>query len=150
MNLDKYRNERRQDRTQKVKIQQLATYFDEGQEPVFVVRGLTGAELGHCKEAAARQRNTAAMAAALIGGDAEQKSEALKELANGPEVPDDIVQRLEMLAVACVEPQLTHGDAKLICDDFPAEFYQLTNAITNLTGAGRVLGKPSASGATQE
>ena len=145
MNLNKYRNERRTPRTEQVKVPQIADYF-EGGEPLFTVRGLTAAELGRCKEAAERQRNTAALAGALIGGDANAKAEALKELAQGPEVPDDICQRQEMLTLACVTPELQHADVVLLSDDFPIEFYLLTNAINRLTGAGRVLGKPNASG----
>ncbi len=147
MNLDKYRNERRAPRTEQVKVLQLADYF-KGGEPLFSVRGLSAAELGRCKEAAQRNRDTAALAGALIGGDSNAKATALKELAQGPEVPDDICQRHEMLALGCVEPQLKHSDAVLLSEDFPTEFYQLTNVILKLTGAGRVLGKPNASGTT--
>ena len=147
MDLDKYRNERRAPRTEQVKVPQLADYF-KGGEPLFSVRGLSAAELGRCKEAAQRNRDTAALAGALIGGDSNAKAAALKELAQGPEVPDDICQRHEMLALGCLEPQLTHSDAVLLSEDFPTEFYQLTNVILKLTGAGRVLGKPNASGTT--
>ncbi|MCK4502511.1 MAG: hypothetical protein KAU22_05705, partial [Desulfuromonadales bacterium] len=75
---------------------------------------------------------------------------ALKQIADGPEVPDDISQRLEMLALGCVEPKLQHADAVLLSEDFPIEFHLLTNAINKLTGAGRVLGKPNASGKTKK
>ena len=145
MDLDKYRNERRAPRTEQVKVPQLADYF-KGGEPLFSVRGLSAAELGRCKEAAQRNRDTAALAGALIGGDSNAKAAALKELARGPEVPDDICQRHEMLALGCIEPQLEHSDSVLLSEDFPTEFYQLTNVILKLTGAGRVLGKFNASG----
>ena len=148
MDLEKYRNERRAQRTEQVKVLQLAPYFDNDAEPLFTVRGLSAAELGHCKEAGQRNRDTAALAGALIGGDNHAKAEALKELAQGPEIPDDICQRHEILALGCVEPQLQHSDAVLMGEDFPIEFYQLTNVILKLTGAGRVLGKSNASGKT--
>ena len=148
MNLEKYRNERRCPRTEQLTVPQLSKYFEDT-EPLFTVRGLSAAELGRCKEAAQRNRDSAALAGALIGGDAAAKAAALKELAHGPDVPDDICQRHEMLALGCVEPQLQHSDAVLLGEDFPTEFYQLTNAILQLTGAGRVLGKPSASGKTR-
>ncbi|MCK4620723.1 MAG: hypothetical protein KAT62_00770 [Desulfuromonadales bacterium] len=148
MNLDKYRTERRSARTEQIKVPQLADYFEDA-EPLFTLRGLSAAELGRCKEAAQRNRDTAALAGALIGGDSNEKAAALKELAQGSEIPDDICQRIEMLALACVKPELQHSDAVLLGEDFPTEFYQLTNVIMNLTGAGRVLGKPSASGKTQ-
>ena len=148
MDLDKYRNERRAPRTEQVKVPQLADYFKGGQ-PLFSVRGLSAAELGRCKEAAERNREIAAMVDDLIGGDAKTKAGALKQLAQGPEVPDDICQRHEMLALGCVEPELEQNDAVLLGEDFPIEFYKLTNAILRLTGAGRVLGKPNASGKIQ-
>lgn len=146
MDLDKYRSERREARKEKIEVACLAAFFEVGKQPEITVRGLTAAELGRCKESAARQHDKAALAAALIGGDAAAKADALKQLAEGPEVPDDINQRQEMLAIACVEPALEHGDAVLLSEDFPIEFYQLTNAINRLTGAGRVLGKPNVSG----
>jgi len=145
MDLNTYRNERRAPRTEQVKVPQLAIYF-KGGEPLFSVRGLSAAELGRCKEAAQRNRDTAALAGALIGGDSDAKAAALKELAQGREVPDDICQRHEMLALGCIEPKLEHSDAVLLSEDFPTEFYQLTNVILKLTGAGRVLGKSNASG----
>jgi len=148
MDLKKYRSERRSPRTEEIKVPQLADYFD-GKDPLFKVRGLSAAELGRCKEAAQRQRDTAKMAAALIGGDADAKAKALQQLADGPEVPDDVCQRIEMLATACVDPKLQHSDAVLLSEDCPTEFYQLTNKIIELTGAGRVLGKPNASGKTR-
>ncbi len=143
--LDKYRSERRTPRTEEVKVPQLAPYFAEA-KPVFVVRGLSAAELGRAKEAAQQQRDVAGMAAALIGGDTAAKAAALAELTQGPEVPDDICQRIEMLRAGCMSPVLQHSDAVLISEDFPVEFYQLSNTILRLTGAGRQLGKPSASG----
>lgn len=148
MNLDKYRSERRAARTEQVKVPQLAAYFEKA-EPLLTVRGLSAAELGRCKEAAQRNRDTLAMASALFGGDGQAKADALKKLAQGPDVPDDICQRIEMLALGCVDPALQHGDAVLLSEDFPTEFYQLTNAILRLTGVGRVLGKPNASGKKQ-
>jgi hypothetical protein len=146
MNLDKYRNERRSLRTEDVKVPQLAPYFDEGKPAVITVRGVSAAELGWCKESAQRQRDVAALAGALIGGDGDAKAAALREIANGPAVPDDIATRQEMLASGSVKPKLTHADAVLISEDFPIEFYQITNVINRLTGAGRVLGKPKVSG----
>jgi len=144
MNLQKYRNERRSPRTEKIKVPQLTDYF-EG-DPLFEVRGLTGSELGRCREAAARNRDVQAMAAALIGGNSDEKAEDLRQLATGPDLHDDICQRQEMLSLGCIDPKIEHSDAVLLSEDFPTEFYALTNAILKLTGAGRVLGKPKASG----
>jgi len=146
-NLEKYRNERRAPRTEQIKVPQLAPYFD-GEQPLFSVRALTAAELGRCKEAANRQRDTAAMAAALIGGSSDEKARAIKQLSDGPEIPDDVCQRIEMLAIGCASPEIDHEISVLLSEDCPTEFYQLTNAILKLTGAGRVLGKPNASGKT--
>lgn len=149
MDLDKYRSERRAPRTEQIPVPHLASYFKENQKPEFIVRGLTAAEFGRCEEASDRQEEKMKMAAALIGGDADAKAEALKQSADGPEIPDSVSKRIEMLAIACIKPELQHGDAVLLSEDFPIEFYRITNVITKLTGAGRVLGKPNASGEIQ-
>jgi hypothetical protein len=149
MDLNKYRNERRAPRTEEIEVKGLAPYFAKDEKPLFEVRGLTAAELDKAREAAQRQRDTVALAGALIGGDGAAKAAALKELVAGPEVPDKTAMELEMLHLGCVKPALEHGDARLISEDFPIEFGQLVKKILTLTGAGRQLGKPNASGKTQ-
>ena len=148
MNLEKFRNERREPRTEKITIKALAPYF-EG-DPVITVRSLSAAELGRAKEAGQRQRDTAELASALIGGDSKDKGNALRQLTEGPAIPDDVAARIEMLAAGAVEPKLEHSDAVLISEDLPTEFYKLTNSILKLTGEGRQLGKPNASGKTRK
>jgi hypothetical protein len=149
MDLNKYRNERRAPRTDQVEVKGLAPYFAEDRMPLFKVRGLTAAELDRAREAAQRQRDTVKIAGALIGGDGDAKAEALRELMAGPEVPDKTATEIEILHLGCVDPVLQHSDAVLISEDFPIEFGLLVKKILTLTGAGRQLGKPSASGKTQ-
>ncbi len=146
MNLDRYRNDRREASSELIAVTPLSPYFEDGSDPLFKVRGLTAAELGRSKEAAARQQDKAALVSALMGGNSQEKANALRNLSEGPEVPDDVAQRQEMLAIGCVEPKLQHSDAVLLSEDFPTEFYLLTNAILRLTGEGRQLGKSKASG----
>lgn len=145
MELDKYRSERRAPSTEQIEIPQLAAYFPQA-KPLFTVRNLSAAEYGRCREAGRRNSDKAALVGALLGGDADAKADALKQITAGPEIPDDIAERIEMFAIACVEPELQHSDAVLISEDLPMAFYQLTNKITALTQVGRVLGKPKPSG----
>jgi len=149
MNLEKYRNERRQPRTEEIKVPELSAYFDKGAAPVFIVRNLTAAEYGRCRESSSRQKELAKLAAVIIGGDSDAKAAALKELQQGAEVPADVAERIQMLAIGCVEPALQHSDAVFISEDFPTVFYNLTNAISRLSNQGRILGKQSASGKTR-
>lgn len=149
MNLDKYRNERREPSTEQIEVKELAAYFAEDEKPLITVRNLTAAEYGRCRESGRRNSDKAALVAALVGGDSAAKADAIKKMTDGPDIPDDIAERIEMLSIACVEPELQHSDAVLISEDFPMTFYRLTNKITELTKVGRVLGKPKASGKTK-
>lgn len=133
-------------RTEAIPVPGLGAFFPEGEAPAVTVRGLTGPELGRCKEAAARNRDVAALLEGLLGGERAEKVQALREMVHGPEVPDDVAQRMEMLALGSVEPRLDHAAAVKIAECFPIEFYQLTNTILRLTGQGRQPGKPGGSG----
>jgi hypothetical protein len=62
----------------------------------------------------------------------------------GKETPGEIAKRLEMLAMASVEPAISLQVAVKLAENFPVEFYQLTNEITELTGMGFDLVKPKA------
>lgn len=114
--------------------------------PVWVVRGLTAAELCRANQAAeSGLDNVRAMVAALAGdGDKAATIRAAMGLSS-EDVPADISRRIEMLATGSVTPEL--GDnyrdvAVKLAETYPTVFYELTNAITNLTGQGAEPGKP--------
>lgn len=134
-------------REESVTLPDLSGWF-EG-EPVWRVRGLTGAELAQVNEAAETAKNVEAIAAALVGPDASEKTTALRRLIGvAGDVPSDLVKRLEMIVLASVEPAIERDVAVRFADAFPVEFFQVTNAILRLTGQGKRLGKQRDSGPT--
>ena len=136
-------------RTETHPVPDMRDYFPEGVEPVWKVRGLTGQELGRAEEAAARNKNIAAILEGLTGDASKDKAEAVKELLGvGGNTPQDIAKRLEHLVLGSVDPFCTSELAVRLCEVFPIEFYQLTNKILMLTGKGQMPGKSVPSGVT--
>jgi hypothetical protein len=92
-----------------IDVPELSEYFGE-EIPVWIVRGLTAAEMGRCNEAADKgPENTKALIEALAGsGD---KADALRKsmgISDG-EVPTDVSRRIDMLAIGSVNPELGSG-----------------------------------------
>lgn len=146
-------------RTQEVRVPDLAAWFDQPEEPasggeapalVWVVRGLTGPELAQVNQTVETSRNLEAVAAAITGaGKTTDKAEALQTLLGlGKDLPGDYVRRLEMLILGSVEPPCTRQLAVRLGENFPIEFYELTNTIVRLTGQGSRPGESNGSGAT--
>lgn len=141
--VQRFTSARWEPRTERVPVPDLAEWFGEDEEAVFVVRGLSGPELGRCTEAVTRNRDRAALAEGLLSADDGERIQALREtLGVGTAVPDDIAKRLEMLELGSVEPKMDHGSVVKFCEAFPVEFYQLTTIILRLTGRGHQPGKP--------
>ncbi|SEM75277.1 hypothetical protein SAMN04489760_14221 [Syntrophus gentianae] len=147
--LRKFRNAKFEPRTEDVSVPDLKGFFEEGAEPLWKVRNLTGHELGKVNEAADRNKSVAAILEGLVSCSAEDKAEAVKRLVGlGDETPNDVARRLEMLALGSVDPQIDHETAVRLCTHFPIEFYSLTAIITKLTGFGsEIKKKQSSSGA---
>ena len=139
-------------RIEKVPVPDLKEFFEEGAEPVWSVRNLSGHELGKVNEAAQRNKTIGAILDGIISTDAKDKVNAIKaSLGLDDNTPDDIARRLDMLAIGSVDPEIDHEMAVKVCTYYPIEFYLLTNAITKLTGQGaQVKKKQSSSGATPE
>lgn len=138
-------------RSEAVPVPDLRDFFKEGADPVWLVRGLTGHELGKINEAEERNRNLIAIMEALVSAKAEEKAEGIKKLIGlDNTTPSDIARRLEMLVLGSVDPVIDLELSVKLCTYFPVEFMQLTNAITKLTGQGaQVKKKQSSSGMTQ-
>jgi hypothetical protein len=151
MDLQKFLQAALQPRQSTLQVPELAAWF--GKEPTeWVVRGLSAAELARASQAAERGLdNVRAMVAALAGdGDKAAAIRAAMGLSN-EDVPGDVSRRIEMLAAGSVAPLLGPDNrdvAVKLAETFPTVFYQLTNAITNLTGQGAEVGKPKRSGKT--
>ncbi|SCY44694.1 hypothetical protein [Desulfoluna spongiiphila] len=145
----KFKKTKFQTRTEDVPVKDLSAYFEEGENPVWVVRGLTGQELGQTKEAAARNKNFAAILEAIEASTKNEKVQGLKKALGVDEVPQNIAERIEQLVLGSVEPACDTDLALMLCERFPVEFYTLTNKILELTGKGMEPGKPKGSGAME-
>jgi hypothetical protein len=155
MDIQKFLNAALTPRTEEVPAPELAAWFPEGAAPVWVVRGLTAAEMGRAREAAeeGRSDNVRALVSALAG--AGDKVTAIRKafgLAD-EDVPADVSRRIEMLAAGTIAPALGEGGREVavkLSETYPTLFYNLTNRIIVLTGQGSEVGKPKRSGVTPE
>lgn len=130
-------------RTEQVTLAVLADFFDEGDEPVFTVRGLTSNELHKALNAEKTRKGIEkAIEAISSGGDQVDAMRAVIGLEKG--TPGEVAKRLEILQQGTVEPELTMGQAVKFAENFPIEFIEVTNVISNLTGQGNELVKPPA------
>jgi hypothetical protein len=54
-----------------------------------------------------------------------------------------------MITIASIDPVITLDVAVKLSETYPIEFYNITGAITQLTGQGQIPGKPKPSGETK-
>lgn len=129
-------------RQARVPVPDLADWFPDGSEPVWVVRGLVGSEIALANDAASRTRLFAATVDALASAAHSDQTDALKRLmgADG-EPPEDLAKRFDHLVFGSVEPAIAREDAVWLFATYPVVAYQLTNKILELTGLGPELGK---------
>lgn len=144
---DKFERAEFRARTARVPVPALAGFFDEGEEAVFEVRGLTAAELHRAMEAGQRQGSVEAIVKA-IAATGDQAAAIRKALGLSKDTPAEIAKRLELLVAGSVTPALTLPLAVKLAEKFPVEFLALTNEITGLTGQGADLVKPPAASQT--
>ncbi len=142
--LNRFRSECRSlaPRQARVPVPDLAGWFPDGAEPVWVVRGLVGAEIARANDAASRTRLFAATVDALASAAHSDQADALKRLmgADG-EPPEDLAKRFDHLLFGSVEPAIAREDAVWLFATYPVVAYQITNKILELTGLGPDLGK---------
>ena len=137
-------------RTQDVNVPDMKDFFEPNTPTVFRVRGLTGQELARVHEAVDKHRNIAGLISGLLSSQSSEKIDAIRaSLGVTDDVPAEIARRLEMISIACVDPTISLEAAVRLCEVYPIEFYEITTAISTLTGQGQVPGKPSPSGETQ-
>lgn len=153
MDLQKFMSAQAKARETTIPVPELSSFFEEGKKAVWTVRGLTGIELGRCREVRDRNETVAAMIRA-IAGDGDKASEMQKALGlSDDEVPKDISERIEMLSIGSVDPVIGDNNRDVVLrlvELYPVTFYTLTNKIHNLTGSGAELGKPKSSGKTRK
>jgi hypothetical protein len=139
---EKFRSAAFEPRTESFVVEQLVEFFPDG-NPTFTVRGLTAAELQRANDASSRQSGVEGVVKA-IATQKDQVEQIRKALGLTYDTPGETVKRIEMLVQGSVSPVLTHADAVKIAEVCPIEFFQITNAISLLTGRGSELVKPTA------
>jgi hypothetical protein len=128
-------------RTEEIDVPDLKEFFGES-KCVWKVRGLTGHELAQANEAKDRNQNIEAILEAIVSHRSKETAEAVKELVGlNNKTPGDVVQRIEMLKIASVDPVCDEEMAVKLCTYFPGVFIPLTNTIRNLTGMGATVKK---------
>lgn len=138
--LKKFEATRFTDRVESVPVPKLAPFFPADEPPAWKVRGLTGMESAIAKQAVTDNKNTDLILSAIGSKLAAEKIDGIRELAGlaSDRVPDELVQRYSWLEQGSVEPVCSHELAMRLADNFPEEFFLLTNKIMRLTGMGRV------------
>ncbi len=148
---NKFENAKFTDRTEAVEVPDLAEWFDEGEAPEIIVRGLTGAEIARVNEAAAKNKNLAGLLEGIASTDVKEKIDAVKaSFGIDGKVPDDIARRVEQLKIGSVTPEFNDIQAAKFFEVFPIEGYMVTNTINRLTGQGKSLGESKPSGKTKK
>ena len=141
-NASKFMSDKLAARQEAVPVPALVAWFDEGEAPEWIVRGLSANELQLAVEAKARRESIDNIVEALQANDQAQAVRAMIGLTKGS--PAEIVKRLEMLVIGSVAPKIELPTAVKLAEAFPIEVLTLTNKITALTGLGRGLVKPDA------
>jgi hypothetical protein len=127
-----------------VPVPDLKHFFDDGVEPLWVLRGLTGEEIARANEENQKQTLIVAAVEALASSASAKADQvdAIKALiGQGSEVPADMAKRLTHLVFCSVDPAIDREIAVRLFNSFPIIAYQLTNKILELTGMGPDLGK---------
>jgi len=149
VNVDKFLGASLSLREASIEVPELAEFFEDGEDAVWVVRGLTAVDLGRAGEESQRSENIEALVSAVSGeGD---KVDAIRKAfgISGKDVPADVSRRIAILAAGSVSPALGEDRrdvAVRLAETFPTTFYTLTNKILSLTGEGAELGKRKGSG----
>lgn len=125
-------------REETVNLPDMATFFDG--DPVWLVRGLTGQELGKANVAAEKNREIRAILEGLSSKNSKRIADAVHNLVD-PDIPADVAKRISMLQIGSVDPVCTEEMAVKICREFPVEFFTLTTKILELTGKGHTSGE---------
>jgi hypothetical protein len=128
------------DRIEVVPVPRLAMFFNNKEKPEWKIRGRTGEESAIAKQAVTDNKNIDAILQAIGSKSKKELVDGIKELAglSSEKVPDELVQRYSWLEHGSVDPVCSHELAMKLAQNFPEDFFLLTNKIIQLTGAGRL------------
>lgn len=146
--LKKFRSAKLTARTEDIPMPGLKEFFTENEEPVFKVRGMTGAEMFQVRESVEKRRDLQLIVSKLLSGDGSAIGEAVEEFYGS--VPEEFVKRVETLLIGCVSPELTRQDAMKLFRHFPTQASIITTRILYLTGEGSLPGELKDSGEIPE
>jgi hypothetical protein len=133
-------------REKAVPVPDLAGFFPEGAEPVFVVRALSGEEIFRAADAGARDQKLVAAVQAIAGAaGADKFAEGFRDLLGAEDVPEDMRRRIEHLLAGVVEPKLDREAVLRLIAFYPTVAGALHNEILILISQGPDLGKAGGS-----
>ena len=144
-----FKSARYEPRVGEVPVPELKPFFDNGDKPVWKIKGLTGQELGRANDAADRNKKISSVVEGVLSDNPKKIAKAVKQVID-PDTPQDIAKRLEHMITGSINPECDLELALKICERFPIEFFAITNEILKLTGLGQLPGKPTPSGKTQK
>lgn len=140
-------------RTDQVKVPELKNWFDKGEKPIWVVRGLTSEESARCNEGIKRQETLSALIEAI--GTSQLNVDEIKQKLglNDKEMPDETILMIERILVGSMTDGCEQIDRSIVVKisiSYPSVFYRLSSRIMELTALGMEanIKKPRASGKT--
>jgi len=138
-------------RTKAVPVPELKQWYDKGNKAVWVVRNLTGVEIGRANEIASKQSLSNDIIQGLLAANSKDTVDAVKALVGRTDnVPEDTAKRIEHLQLASVEPVCDLELALKLAKHFPVIFLKICNVILELSGQGASPGKSKPSGKIQK
>lgn len=128
-------------RTESVLLPDLKDWFDG--PPEWTVKGLSGNELGHCRELAERNRKVLSATRDYLSQPEDNGliSEVRRMEGKDGRFPMDNAYRVEFLIAGSLDPECDIDLAVKLNTTFPTEFQILTKKILQLTGMGYEPGK---------
>lgn len=140
--VNKFNNSPLEKRTDNLEVPELKEFFDDDENPVWIVRALSGSEIARAQESGDRSKMIGTIVDAMSAGTAKDKQEAVKKIFGvGDDVPDEIAKRIQHLMYGSVSPVIDRTASVRIFEFYPINGFQLTNRILELTGEGAELGK---------
>ena len=137
--INKFMNSTLVPRTAEVEVEELLSWFPEGEKAIWKVRGLTATEMAKAQEAATKSQNIIAVVEAISGTNNTEKVTALKELlGTDDDVPIELAKRMEHLVCGVIAPKIELDLAVKLAQNYPIVFMTLAQKILTLTGLGAV------------
>lgn len=139
--LRKFENSQFTHKTRDVPVPALAHFFEEGEDAIWIVRGMSHAELSKMRDVPQNEKVVSA-AISAIAGDDKSKVDIIKELIGDTDsIPERTRSRIELIVMCSVTPKINKQVAVKLAEFFPAEFEGLTNIIFELSDEGPLIAK---------